>query len=304
MRPDEDAARMVLSGPTMGTRWAAVAYPPPGTDRAALEAALQASVERVDAQMSVWKPDSDIMRLNRAAVGTWVDLPTELLTVLGAGIAVGRASGGAFELAMGDVVAAWGFGPGGEHSGERTRGAGRTQASARDGLELDLAGGRARKLVPLTLDLNGIAKGFGVDELARVMEAGGVVSYLASIDGEVRAGAAKPGGRPWAVAVEAPEPGVRRTDAVVELVAGALATSGDYRHRRVSGGDSYSHTMDPATGRPVRNSIAAVTVRAGECMLADAWATALMVLGPERGLPLADAAGVEAMFAAREPDGA
>jgi len=116
----------------------------------------------------------------------------------------------------------------------------------------------------------------------------------------VRAGAAKPDGSAWRVALERPEFGRRTAAGIIELVGGALATSGDYRQMLEPEGVAYGHTMDPRAGIPLSGGPAAVTVRAGDCMTADAWATALMVLGPERGLWLAQPLGLEVLFAERE----
>lgn len=160
---------------------------------------------------------------------------------------------------------------------------------------------RLRKRVPITLDLNGIAKGFGVDELARVLSAHGVRHYLVAIDGEVRAAGGRPDGTPWQVAIEAPEEGRRSVDSTVDLIDGALATSGDYRHFVERDGERHAHTMDPKNRAPLRHGMASVTVRAETCMAADAWATALLVLGPEAGLPLAAAQGIEALYMERVP---
>ncbi len=106
-----DLVRHALHGPTMGTRWSALFHTAPGFDPAPVRAALQAAVDEVDAQMSTWKPGSDLMRLNAAPVGEWVAAPTRLLHVLGIGLEIGQASGGAFDIGLGDAVTAWGFGP-------------------------------------------------------------------------------------------------------------------------------------------------------------------------------------------------
>lgn len=304
--PDTSAhsglVRLALSGPTMGTRYSAALYVP--EERTAIGPALQASVDTVDRQMSTWIVGSDLMRFNRAETGQWMALPTELLTVLAKGLEIGRVAHGAFDMGVGDLVAAWGFGSLGRipdvaairqlADGERR--------PTHEVLELDLAHGRARKQAPLTLDLSGIAKGYGVDRLAETLEAFGVTSYLVSIDGELRAGEPKPGGEPWRVAVERPDRRARDIAGVVALTHGALATSGDYRHAVTLDGHIVSHTMDPRIGQPLDNGIAAVTVRASTCMVADAWATALLVLGPDKGLPLAKANNIEAMFAVNATD--
>ena len=157
-----------------------------------------------------------------------------------------------------------------------------------------------RKLAPVNLDLSGIAKGFGVDELARVLNGWGVTRYLASIDGEVRAGHAKPDGSAWRVALEGPEAGYRRAAGVILVTDAALATSGDYRHFIERDGVRYAHTIDPTSRAPLAGGPASVTVRAPTCMKADAWATAMMVLGPDRGIALAPGVGIEVLFGQRD----
>jgi thiamine biosynthesis lipoprotein len=252
--------------------------------------------------MSTWKPDSDLNRLNAAPEQQWVAVPKELITVLSTALRIARQSGGAFDIAVGDLVHAWGFGPGDpivtqqplETPEPRTR----TSASA--ALEVDPQRNQVRKRAPLTLDLNGIAKGFGVDELARCLEGWGITNYLVGIDGEMRARGVKPGGQPWVVALEKPNRGVREVMGVMELGDAAIATSGDYRHWVDVAGRSYAHTMNPATGAPLSNPLAAVTVVANSCMLADAWATALMVLGEIEGPRLAQERGMDALFVLRD----
>ncbi|XVN15216.1 FAD:protein FMN transferase [Pseudomonas corrugata] len=166
-----------------------------------------------------------------------------------------------------------------------------TRLSASAALVVDPLRNQVRKRAPLHLDLNGIAKGFGVDELARCLDGFGISRYLVGIDGEMRARGVKPDGQCWVVAVEKPERGVREVMGVMELGDAAIATSGDYRHWVDVAGQAYAHTMNPATGAPLCNPIAAVTVVAASCMLADAWATALMVLGETEGPRLAQERG-------------
>lgn len=297
-------ARQVLNGPTMGTRWGAVFYPEAECDLVAAGRELQEVVDVVDAQMSTWKPDSDLMRLNRAPVGEWVDVPELLLAVLEAAVEIGRLSSGAFDAGVGDVVSAWGFGSSqGARDAERmARAKDSPRRGAHLGLELDAGRSRVRKLSDLTLDLSGIAKGFGVDELARVLITHGIAHFLVSIDGELRAAGGKPDGTPWRVAVETPQSGQRQAEGVIELLTGAVATSGDYRHFIDIGGMRYSHTIDPRQGAPLAGGAVAVTVRAESCMAADAWATAMLVMGPAQGAEVAAAQGIEALFVVRPND--
>lgn len=296
-----DPVRHALNGPTMGTRWSALFYAAPDFDPAPVQAALQAAVAEVDAQMSTWKPDSDLMRLNRAPVGEWIALPAQLARVLALGLAIGRASDGAFDMGMGDAVQAWGFGPD-EADPQGIRAA--MTAPRRPAHELiDLDGPRLRKLGPVTLDLNGIAKGHGVDRLAETLRACGITAGLVGIDGEMRAMGLRPDGAAWTIAVEAPDPDRRAPHSMLALQDAAVATSGDYRHWVMVQGRRLSHTMDPRRGAPLTASPASVTVVAPTCAEADAWATALMVAGPEAGAQMAVEQGLEALFLVHAPAG-
>jgi len=298
------AIRHALSGPTMGTRYSAVLYAPASIDLAPVQRDLQEAVDRVDAQMSTWKPASDLNRFNDAPPSAWIGVPDELLTVIGMALGIGRASGGAFEIGVGEAVEAWGFGASGNRPDpSRVAAAAGAHAPAHDLVELDPARGRMRKSAPVRLDLSGIAKGFGVDQLARVLDRHGIGSYLVSIDGEMRARGRKPDGGAWAIGIERPDPTARGAAGVVELVDGAVATSGDYRHSVAWGGRTVSHTIDPATGVPVENRLASVTVLAEDSMQADAWATVLMVMGETKGPEFAIRNGMDALFLCRSANG-
>ncbi len=293
--------RYALNGPTMGTRYSAVFYTPPRSDLEALHARLQAMVDVVDWQMSTWKPDSDLSRLNNTTTGVWIDIPPELATVMRRAIEIGRASNGAFDIGVGAMVDAWGFGPRGDRPDrDLIKALSRHRGSGFDLLELDFGGARLRKRQPVRIDLGGIAKGFGVDQLAHCLEAAGIADYLVAIDGEMRSAGVKPGDVPWAVAVERPDRTAREVAGVIELNGRAVATSGDYRHWVTWEGSDLSHTIDPATGHPSQSQVASVTVLANECMSADAWATALMVLGEVKGPAMAARLGLDTLFFIRE----
>lgn len=296
-----DLIRHALNGPTMGTHWSALFFAPPGLDPAPVLVALQKAVAIVDAQMSTWQHDSDLMRLNRAPVGELVEVPADLARVLALGLRIGRASGGAFDIGMGDAVHAWGFGP----DAADVQGIRAAMAAPRRPAHevLELEGTLVRKRGPIALDLNGIAKGYGVDRLAETLRTFGIEAALVGIDGEMRAQGLRPDGEAWTIAVEAPDTDRRAPHAILNLQDAAVATSGDYRHWVSVEGRHLSHTMDPQRGAPLLSSPASVTVIAPTCVEADAWATALMVVGPEAGAVLAARQGLSALFLLRDEAG-
>lgn len=289
----------------MGTHWSASVDADPSTDMAVLRQALAAAVEQVDEQMSPWKPDSDLMRLNRAPADAWVVLPAELLEVLACALDVQRLSAGAFDPGVGALVNAWGFGAVRDApDAQAIRAARQPPPQGADGcLELDSPAGRARKHAPLLLDLCGIAKGYAVDRMVAVLQRHGVRHALASLDGELRAVGSQCGGAPWAVALERPEAGLRAAQGVIELADLAVATSGDYRRFVQVGNARLAHTIDPHRCAPLNNAVASVTVLAPTCMQADAWATALLVAGPGEGLVMAQRVGLEVLFLLRRAQG-
>ena len=302
---DNGWVRHTLNGPTMGTRWSATLdAAAPSLDTAPLHAALAAAVQEVDGQMSPWKPDSDLSRLNRAAPGIWVDLPAAILAVLEHALHVSRASRGAFDPAVGALVDAWGFGAV-RNAPDTAAIRAATQTGTRPAhtsLELDLPAGRVRKHAPMQLDLCGSAKGYAVDRMVAVLQSHGIEHALAALDGELRALGPQGTGESWAVALESPQTTRRAAHGVIELADLAVATSGDYRHWLQLGEARIAHSMDGRSNAPVRNDVACVTVLAKDCISADAWATALLVAGPGEGLALAQQMGLEALWLLRRGD--
>jgi thiamine biosynthesis lipoprotein len=297
--------RYSLNGQTMGTRYSAVFFARPGLDQIAICRSLFAAVDQVDQQMSPWQPDSALNRLNAAPLQQWLPIPRQLMQVLQCALQVSRQSAGAFDIGVGDLVNAWGFGP------ERSQPDhdlisqlhSQPRQLAADVLQLDSVNSRVFKQAPVSLDLCGIAKGYGVDQLALCLDDWGITDYLVGIDGEMRAQGCKPDGQPWVVALEKPVRGVREVMGVMEISNAAIATSGDYRHWVEVAGQSFSHTMHPQQQAPLGANLTAVSVIETSCMLADAWATALMVAGPQAGPALAQARGMDALFVLREGDG-
>lgn len=292
-----------LHGASMGTTWSArVAGTGIDGRQVTLQAALQAELDAIVAQMSHWEDDSLLSRYNRAPAGTWIDLPPQFFDVIDYALWAHDASGGAYDPAAGALVALWGFGPKRryDHAGFYAPDAAaiaRVQAG-RARPTLDRASRRLLQPGGAVLDLSSVAKGYAVDRLALCLEGRGLRHYLVEVGGELRGAGLKPDGQPWWVEVESVPDGAGTGQAVVALHGLSIATSGDYRQffdvdqRRVS------HTFDPRTGRPACG-VAAVTVLAPTCMAADALSTVLNVLGPIDGLAFAERRALAARFLVR-----
>ena len=277
-----------LAGETMGTTWAAKVVG--GSD--ALAGGVQAVLDGVVAEMSHWQPGSDISRFNRATPRDWQSLPPAFSHVLAAALAVAEASGGAFDPAMGALADLWGFGPSGPREGipEDEAIAEALARSGRATIEHDPRLLSARRTARSQLDFSGIAKGYGVDAVAAHLLARGHEDFLIEVGGELRGAGVKPDGQPWWVELEAP-PGSSVAAVRVALHGLSVATSGDYRRWFEHDGRRYAHTLDPRTGEPITNGVVSVSVLHAECIMADAWATALTVLGPE-GMVVAEREGL------------
>ena len=276
---DAGAAIEIFSGETMGTDWSLQAVSPPAATRHGVQAALDLVVE----QMSEWALESDLSRFNRAAPGTWCEVPAEFAHVIEVALDISRASGGAFDPGLGRFTEAWGFGSAGraEHVLEHGNPAlDRT-------VDFDPPMQRIRRSEAALLDLSGIAKGYGVDLAAEWLLDIGVRHFLLEVGGELRGEGIRPDGQPWWVDVEMPP-----TSSIppwrIALHDLSVATSGNYRRGFTAGGRHYSHSFDPATGRPIVNNVASVTVLHRDCVRADGWATALTVLGAEVAIRLAE----------------
>ena len=303
-----------LAGRTMGTTYAIrIAGSNLGRrDLVKLQADIDAALGEVNRQMSVWRPDSEISRFNLAGTNAAVAISPDFQFVVRRALAIAEATGGAFDPTVGALVNLWGFGPDGRR---RAAPAPEQIATAREKVgwrHLTLtADGRLLKDVPdLKLDLGAIAKGFGVDRVANLLRDRGIRNYLVEIGGETRGAGFNAQGEPWRVGVLHPDfapAGGSGLQGIARLTGGrAIATSGDYRNFfRDEDGQIQAHIIDPRTAAPAQQAVASVSVLAGDCLTADALATALVVLGPDEGLPLLAAGfpGIEALFIRREEPG-
>lgn len=281
-------AVQVLAGTAFATEWRISL--PAGADTSGLLRSIGALLDRVDRQMSPYRADSDITRLNTTDAGRCA-VPDEMHRVTDAALALAEASGGAFDPTVGPLVARWGFGP---IAGDPRPGW--------TGLALE-PGVIVKDRAGLTLDLCGIAKGEALDGIALLLEAAGHRAFLADLGGEVIARGLHPSGRPWQVGIEDPRPGSSGMSDVLALTDLAVATSGDRENGYTVGNRRYSHIIDPTTSQPVAGTIASVSVLGHDAMRADGWATALMAAGAEAGLALARQHGLSTLFLLRDGAG-
>lgn len=298
-----------LTGETMGTRYT-IKYLHRGEagvqERDSLQAAVEAVLGSVQRGMSIFLPDSELARFNRHGEGSPFPMSADTFHVFQRAIQIGQESGGAFDITVGPIAGLYGFGPDPFRvnlpSDEEL--ALLRSCVGHEMLELDAAARTVRKMrADVRCDLSAIAKGHGVDRVSAILDQRAIADYMVEIGGEVRARGCNREGRPWQIAIERPVPDRSEVHRVIPLMNRAIATTGDYRVFYVKEGKRISHTIDPRTGRPVEHSLASVTVIGDDCESADAWATALMVLGPEEGGVLADRRGMAAMFLIRGQDG-
>lgn len=274
-----------LRGHTMGTTYVVHVVVPAGMNIKPLQQELETCLESINSRLSTWREDSEISQFNRCTQTAWFDVSRETAEVVAAGLAWAKETEGAFDVTVGPLVALWQFGPAARPEPPSPQEVAEVrQRVGWHGVEVRHEPPALRKLRPdVELDLSGIAKGYAVDEVARRLDRLGLTAYLVEIGGELRAKGTKPDGTTWRIGIETPLVDQRRIGRTLELSDVALATSGDYRLFREGGQGRWSHLIDPRSGLPVPQSLVSVTVLGENCQDCDALATALMVLGPERG---------------------
>ncbi len=294
-----------FSGPTMGTLYHVTAHGLPRDGGAqSLQDAVQAALDGVNAKMSTYQADSELSRFNAAPGVEPFQVSPDTAEVFRIARRVSEESNGTFDITVGPLVNAWGFGPG-TFTAPPDDGA-LAVLRERVGWEkvtVNPDNTLVKSRPDVYCDLSAVAKGYGVDKAADALDALGVANYMVEVGGEVRARGLNPDGKPWRIGIEKPTEGERSVQEVVGLSGMAMATSGDYRNFREQDGRRISHEIDPRTGRPVTHMLASATVLHPSCALADAYATALMVLGPEDGYDFAVKLDLPACLIVRNQDG-
>jgi len=285
----------------MGTTWS-VLVSGDVSDEGALRRTIEAELNAVEDEMSHYRPGSEISRFNDWREPDWFPVSSAFAHVVATAQHIAGETSGALDVTCSPVLRLWGFGPRAEDrkipSEEELARA--RQLVGHENLEFRVEPPALKKRTPsLRLDLSAVAKGHGVDRVARALGRAGFSNVLVEVGGEIVCMGEKGPGRPWTVAIERPRASGEIGHTDVALRDLAVATSGDYRNYWVEDGTRYSHVVDPRVARPVAHQTASVTVFAETCEAADAWATALLVMGAEEGMALAEREGLMASFVVR-----
>ncbi len=289
----------------MGTTYRVLVPLPVPAVGAELAEATAAALDRVDRLMSTYRPDSELSRFNAHASMEPFAVSAETHFVISAAREISAATGGAFDITVGPLVDAWGFGPERrsdpplESEIERWR-----ENSGWQHIEVDHGGTNVRKgRTEMRCDLSAVAKGHAADQVAHALESLGCRNYMVEVGGELRLSGETASGTPWRIGIEQPHATGRAVRRVLMLSDTGVATSGDYRNFREVDGQRVSHVLDPRTGRPTTSRVASATVLHRSAMRADALATALLVMGEEEGMRMAERDDLAVLLLVREESG-
>ncbi len=304
-----------IAGPTMGTTYSITISDPENRltrepDLPSISAKAEQILADINRTMSTYDPKSEISTFNASTSTEAMTVSADFARVVHRAKEIHQASQGAFDITVSPLVDLWGFG----HKGERTAPPSDDEVTrvlegvGSQKLEVTLDPPTLRKSIEsLCINLNAIAPGHAADRLGKLLDELGYQHYLIDVGGEFLARGLSDSGKPWRIAIERPERSAlpkQTIQRVLTIADRAVATSGDYRQYFEHEGKFYSHTIDPKTGKPVNHSLASATVIAKDAMSADGWATAVMVLGPERGMELVESVDdVETVLLIRRDDG-
>lgn len=291
-----------ISGKTMGSYYAIVIDSPGSADGERLQREIEGKFAEINRQMSTWDESSEISKFNQSKSTEWFEVGADFAVVAQEAKRLYTVTQGAMDSTVSPLIDLWGFGRNKRRTlpGDKEIEAALKHVGMQH-IEVRLDPPSIRKDVPgIQVSFSALAPGYAADEVCAILRSHQLASYVVDVGGENRAGEAKASGDAWRLGVESPLGGLHK---VVELTNQSIATSGDYRSFFMAGGKKYSHVLDPKTGRPVEHPPASVSVIHESCMTADGLATAMMVLGPEKGLELAKTVGVDVMFLDVSQDG-
>ncbi len=300
---------VVLTGKTMGTNWRVKVISGYFDNAEKLDETIKDRLLEINKSMSLYDKKSEICKLNAHRSTEKFHVSSDFMAVLTTGKKLYSETRGAWDATIRPLVNLWGFGdverkkevP--DESNIKSRLAQVSFAYIKV-LDKNFV---VKSNPEVTLDFGSIAKGFGVDQVACVIKGKGYSDFIVEIGGEVYASGSRQDGKNWRIGINMPDKNssFHEVYKVVMISGKAVATSGDYRNFFEKQENIYSHVIDPRTGRPVENGVVSVSVIAGSCTYADGLATALMVMGHEKGIELVDnIKNVECLIIVRDKDGA
>lgn len=299
-----------LEGQTMGTYYRikyvlsdALAQQTPSDT---VQAAVEFELKRVNSLMSTYDENSELSQINQSESTEDIPVSPDTGAVLRLAWKIAQQTDGAYDPTVGALVNLWRFGPEArpervptdQEIAEAKRSVGYQKIKlfvSKDQTE-DKSLAIKKEQADVYIDLSSVAKGFGVDCVAEMLLERGINRFLIDIGGELRAAGRNKTGEPWQIGIQRPQLKAGPLMRIVSLENRAIATSGNYLNFYEENGVRYSHLIDPKTGKPIRHRTASVTVIAPTCAEADAWATALIVLGSEKGQILAKKNHLQATF--------
>ena len=303
----EEPLMVVVSGPTMGTSYNIKYLSSPKVSKTdeQITKVIADSLLLINNLMSTYSKESEISRFNQSAINTWFSISKDTYEVILQAQELSELTMGSFDITVAKLVDLWGFGPTlqADQVPLAEDIAGLLQDVGYQQIEVKDTPYALLKRKNLSIDLSAIAKGYAVDIIAGVLDNADIDNYLVEIGGEIRAKGAKQDGSAWRIAIESPVVTERAVHKVIELNDYGVATSGDYRNYFEKNGKRYSHTIDPITGYPITHKLASVTIIAQTTALADALATAFMVMGEEKSIRFAETNKVAAFLIVKTDDG-
>ena len=287
----EEAKEALISGQTMGTTYHIKVVTANSKKTSDLKEKIEKRLEEINKSMSTYRKDSEISRFNALKItGQRFKVSQDFAQVMMEAKRLYKLTGGAWDGSIYPLVNLWGFGKSERKNRLPTKE--KIASLLRDvGFDnIDLVGGRylLKKKASISIDLASIAKGYAVDKVSELIKKEDIKNFLVEIGGEVYASGVKQDGKQWRIGINRPrkEAPYDEIYKIVTLKDKAFATSGDYRKFFEVKRKRYSHILNPKTGYPVSNGVISVSIIAGTCAFADGLATAVMVMGWEKGLEL------------------
>jgi thiamine biosynthesis lipoprotein len=299
----------LIQGRTMGTTYHVKVVTGDNQGIAGLKDKIDARLVEINNSMSTYQKNSEISRFNDLKqTGQAFQISDDFYRVMQTARHIFELSDGAWDGTVKPLVDLWGFGRAGRQSAlpQKQEIEALLPEIGFENIQIKPDASLIKKRKFVTLDLSSIAKGYGVDQIAHIIHESGFIDYLVEIGGEIFASGKRKDGKLWRVGINRPrkDAGFTEVYKIVDLNNQGFATSGDYRNFFEVGGIRYSHVIDPRNGYPVSNGVVSVSIIAGNCTFADGLATALMVMGPDKGIDLLDrlenAAG---LIVVERPDG-